>query len=124
MEDSKGKPKRSVIRWIFFVLFHLGLIGCLYGTTINAELAFAGLSFTDGLFPFLFLIALANGAHLFASLLYKEYTREQPLKLNTGVVWSNAYAPWIFKLGHESLIQSIASRYLSINGVDSHRGTL
>ena len=33
-------------------------------------------------------------------------------------------APWIFKFGHESLIQSIASYLLSINYVVSHQGTL
>ena len=76
MEDNKEtiEPKKSVIRTIFFIIYHLGLIGCLYGAAINAEIAFAARSRTDR--PFLFLIALAIGIHLFASLLYKEYTRE------------------------------------------------
>ena len=76
MEENKEtiEPKKSVIRTIFFIIYHLGLIGCLYGAAINAEIAFAARSKTDR--PFLFLIALAIGIHLFASLLYKEYTRE------------------------------------------------
>lgn len=75
MEENKEtiEPKKSLMRTIFFIIYHLGLIGCLYGATINAEIAFAR-GHTDR--PFLFLIALAIGIHLFASLLYKEYTRE------------------------------------------------
>ena len=75
MEENKEtiEPKKSVIRTIFFIIYHLGLIGCLYGATINAEIAFR--LQTRG--PTAeFLIALAIGIHLFASLLYKEYIRE------------------------------------------------
>ena len=78
MEEDKDtiKPevKKSVIRGVFFIIYHLGLIGCIIGATANAHFAF---SHIDSNYPYKeFLIAFAIGIHLFASLLYKEYTRE------------------------------------------------
>ena len=66
--------KVDTLRGAFFIIYHLGLIGCIIGATANALHAF---SHIDSNYPYKeFLIAFAIGIHLFASLLYKEYTRE------------------------------------------------
>ena len=76
MEENKEtiEPKKSLMRTIFFIIYHLGLIGCIIGATANAHFAFSHIE--SNYIDKEFLIAFAIGIHLFASLLYKEYTRE------------------------------------------------
>jgi hypothetical protein len=76
MEDNKGKPKRSVMRWILFVLFHLGFIGSSFVLYYQAGHVNHVRSETDMIFNVGYAITASIGIHLFASLLYKEYTRE------------------------------------------------
>ena len=68
-ETIKIEPKKSVIPSILFIIYHLGLIGSIIGVIVGGfEL--------DGEMDTGMLITFAIGIHLFASLLYKEYTRK------------------------------------------------
>ena len=80
-----GKPNRSVIRNIFFVLFHLGLIAALwcfgyqyvwiidtgYRDVLGWHWKLENLTANLG-----FQIVGAIFIHFFGSLLYEEYTRK------------------------------------------------
>ena len=67
--EAKDGAKWSVIRWIFFMLFHFGFIGFLgmfmHQFARPVEMKTATL-----------LIIASIGMHFFGSLLYQEYTRE------------------------------------------------
>ena len=78
MEENKDtfikEPKKSLIRTIFFIIYHLGFIVCMVTALFNFDYAFSRL---DADMPYTeFLICLTIGMHFFGSLLYKEYTRE------------------------------------------------
>ena len=83
MEDNKEtiEPKKSVIRTIFFIIYHLGLIGSIIGLYNHYSYSWEdGTDRFDEYVDFRFhigcMIVCAIGIHLFASLLYKEYTRK------------------------------------------------
>ena len=77
MEDNKDtikiEPKRSVIRGVFFIIYHLGFIGSIIGIIVNAVEVYEAYTLRET--PAL-VIAFAIGMHFFGNLLYKEYTRE------------------------------------------------
>ena len=76
MEDNKEKiePKKSLIRTIFFIIYHLGFIVCMITALFNFDYAFRHI---DSNYPYKeFLICLTIGMHFFGSLLYNEYTRK------------------------------------------------
>ncbi len=78
MEDNKEtiEPKKSVIRTIFFIIYHLGLIGSSFVLYYQTGHVNHVRSETDMIFNVGYAITASIGIHLFASLLYKEYTRE------------------------------------------------
>ena len=83
MEDNKDtikiEPKKSVIRGVFFIIYHLGLIGSIIGVIANLLFGVDTRGYAGNGHGIHFIgnmIAFAIGIHLFASLLYKEYTRE------------------------------------------------
>ena len=77
MEDNKDtikiEPKKSVTRGVFFIIYHLGLIGSIIGIFVNAVEVWEGHT-PRGTAEL--VIAFAIGMHFFGNLLYKEYTRE------------------------------------------------
>tara|TARA_B110000438_G_scaffold266217_1_gene280123 strand:+ start:675 stop:911 length:237 start_codon:yes stop_codon:yes gene_type:complete len=76
MEENKGKPKKSAIRWILFVLFHLGFIGSSFVLLYQTGHINHVRSETDMIFNVGYAITASIGMHFFGCLLYKEYTRE------------------------------------------------
>ena len=74
-DTSEIEPKKSVITSILFVIYHLGLIGSIIGIIVEAVEVYGRIPMQTPRDTGL-MITFAIGIHLFASLLYKEYTRE------------------------------------------------
>ena len=82
MEDNKDtikiEVKKSLIRSIILITYHIGFIGSIIGVIFNYYMA-DGLDHSNagrGMIYAGYMIVYAIGIHLFTSLLYKEYTRE------------------------------------------------